>query len=180
MKVERVLVAGAGLMGHGIAQVHAAVGKQLLLYEPEISRATAGRDRVGANLQRAVDKQRLTAEERDAILERIAATDRLEDAASLIRELGSDSVRIGADSFHMNIEEPDPALALIAAAPLLGHVQVSDSNRQEPGAGHLDWPLFLTTLTAIGYTGPIALEARLSGAADRVAPSVPGLLRRYL
>ncbi|MDQ1324371.1 MAG: hypothetical protein QG587_1707, partial [Chloroflexota bacterium] len=32
MTIERVFVAGAGLMGHGIAQVHAAVGKQVTVY----------------------------------------------------------------------------------------------------------------------------------------------------
>ena len=35
MTIERVFVAGAGLMGHGIAQVHAAIGKQVVLYEPD-------------------------------------------------------------------------------------------------------------------------------------------------
>ena len=35
MTIERVFVAGAGLMGHGIAQVHAAIGKAVVLYEPD-------------------------------------------------------------------------------------------------------------------------------------------------
>ncbi len=69
--IERVFVAGAGLMGHGIAQVHAAIGKQVVLYEPDLARAQAGRERVAGNLQRAVDKGRLTADERDATLARI-------------------------------------------------------------------------------------------------------------
>ena len=81
MTVERVFVAGAGLMGHGIAQVHAAIGKQVALYEPDLSRAEAGRDRIAANLQRAVDKGRLTNEERDATLARIRPTDDLAVAA---------------------------------------------------------------------------------------------------
>jgi 3-hydroxybutyryl-CoA dehydrogenase len=73
-ELERVFVAGAGLMGHGIAQVHAAIGKHVLLYEPDRSRAVAGRDRIAGNLQRAVDKGRLTAEARDATLARIEPT----------------------------------------------------------------------------------------------------------
>ena len=81
MTVERVFVAGAGLMGHGIAQVHAAIGKQVALYEPDLSRAEAGRDRIAGNLQRAVDKGRLTDVERDATLTRIHATDDLAAAA---------------------------------------------------------------------------------------------------
>src|SRR5262245_18886862 len=74
MTIERVFVAGAGLMGHGIAQVHAAIGKHVTLYEPEAARAEAGRDRIAGNLQRAVDKGRLTGEERDAALARIEPT----------------------------------------------------------------------------------------------------------
>ena len=75
MTIERVFVAGAGLMGHGIAQVHAAVGKQVALYEPDLARATAGRDRIAGNLERAVAKGKLTDQERDATLGRIVATD---------------------------------------------------------------------------------------------------------
>ncbi len=69
--IQRVFVAGAGLMGHGIAQVHAAVGKDVILYEPALARAEAGRDRIAANLQRAVDKGRLAGDERDRTMARI-------------------------------------------------------------------------------------------------------------
>ncbi|MEU6571267.1 sugar phosphate isomerase/epimerase family protein, partial [Streptomyces parvulus] len=41
---------------------------------------------------------------------------RLEQAADLIRTVGLDSVRIGIDSYHMNIEETDPAAAIVAHA----------------------------------------------------------------
>jgi 3-hydroxybutyryl-CoA dehydrogenase len=77
MTVERVFVAGAGLMGHGIAQVHAAIGKSVILYEPDLARAEAGRDRIADNLARAVDKGRLTGEDREAGLARVEATDRI-------------------------------------------------------------------------------------------------------
>jgi 3-hydroxybutyryl-CoA dehydrogenase len=72
--IERVFVAGAGLMGHGIAQVHAAIGRGVTLYEPELERAEAGRDRIAGNLERAVGKGRLTPEEADATLARIEPT----------------------------------------------------------------------------------------------------------
>ena len=74
MTIERVFVAGAGLMGHGIAQVHAAIGLPVVLYEPDLSRAEAGRDRIAANLDRAVAKGRLTQEDRDATLARVEPT----------------------------------------------------------------------------------------------------------
>jgi sugar phosphate isomerase/epimerase len=105
---------------------------------------------------------------------------RLADGLSLLKEVGLDSVRLAADTYHMNIEEADPAAALQSAGPWIGHVQVSDSNRLEPGAGHVDWPLMCASLIAIGYDGPLALESRLSGPAEDVLPLVPALLRRYL
>ena len=80
--VERVFVAGAGLMGHGIAQVHAAIGLDVVLYEPDLVRAEAGRDRIAGNLGRAVDKGRLSADQRDATLARVQATDDLARVAS--------------------------------------------------------------------------------------------------
>jgi len=74
MSIEHVFVAGAGLMGHGIGQVHAAIGKEVMLYEPDIARAVAGRERIAGNLDRAVAKAKLTAAERDSILARVATT----------------------------------------------------------------------------------------------------------
>jgi 3-hydroxybutyryl-CoA dehydrogenase len=78
MTIEHVFVAGAGLMGHGIGQVHAAIGKQVALYEPELARAEAGRERIAGNLDRSVAKGRLTAEDRESILARIVATDQVD------------------------------------------------------------------------------------------------------
>jgi 3-hydroxybutyryl-CoA dehydrogenase len=83
MTADRALVAGAGLMGHGIAQVLAATGRTVALYEPELARAEAGRERIAGNLNRAVDKGRLTATERDAIIERIRPTAELADVADV-------------------------------------------------------------------------------------------------
>ncbi|HEX5824982.1 MAG TPA: 3-hydroxyacyl-CoA dehydrogenase NAD-binding domain-containing protein [Candidatus Limnocylindrales bacterium] len=83
MPTERALVAGAGLMGHGIAQVLAATGRDVALYEPELGRAEAGRERIAGNLGRSVDKGRLTAAERDAILARINPTADLAAAADV-------------------------------------------------------------------------------------------------
>jgi 3-hydroxybutyryl-CoA dehydrogenase len=77
MPIERAFVAGAGLMGHGIAQVMAVSGRTVDLYEPDLGLATAGRNRIAVNLERAVAKGRLGATERVEILDRVAATDNL-------------------------------------------------------------------------------------------------------
>ncbi|PTT69773.1 sugar phosphate isomerase/epimerase family protein [Arthrobacter sp. HMWF013] len=104
----------------------------------------------------------------------------LADGVRLLKLVGQDSVRLAPDTYHMNIEESDPAAALQDAAGYIGHVQASDSNRLEPGAGNIDWALFGATLKSIGYQGTVALESRLSGPAEDVLPRVPSLLGRYL
>jgi len=102
---------------------------------------------------------------------------RLDQAVELAEATGLDAVGVVADSYHMNIEEADPHAALAAAAPRLHHVQVSDSNRLEPGAGHLDWGAFVAALSAIGYAGDLAVECRLSGPAEQALPKAAATLR---
>jgi sugar phosphate isomerase/epimerase len=102
---------------------------------------------------------------------------RLEQAVELAVATGLDSVGVVADSYHMNIEEADPRAALVAAAHRLHHVQVSDSNRLEPGAGHLDWTAFVAALVSAGYAGDLAAECRLSGPAEQALPKAAATLR---
>jgi len=94
----------------------------------------------------------------------------LADAQTLCEQIGSRHLGIAADTYHMNIEEADPAKALIEAGPWIQHVQLSDSNRLEPGAGHIDWSADLDALWAIGYEKELAFECRLSGEVDEVLP----------
>ena len=61
MSLDRVFVIGAGLMGHGIAQVSAAAGKQVTLADRTAELAEKGKDRVAANLARQVEKGKLSA-----------------------------------------------------------------------------------------------------------------------
>ena len=56
MTIERVFVAGAGLMGHGIAQVHAAIGKQVTAVRARPC-AGGGRSRPDRREPRAVGRQ---------------------------------------------------------------------------------------------------------------------------
>ena len=103
---------------------------------------------------------------------------RLEQAADLIRATGLGSIKIGIDSYHMNIEESDPSAAILAHADHIGHAQVSDSNRFQPSAGHLDWSAWLGALHTIGYDGYLATECRLTGDPAEAVRSIPAFLRR--
>ncbi|MDQ3690664.1 MAG: 3-hydroxyacyl-CoA dehydrogenase NAD-binding domain-containing protein [Chloroflexota bacterium] len=71
MSIERVFVIGAGLMGHGIAQVSAAAGKHVTLADRTVELAEKGAARVAGNLKRQVDKGKLEQAVASAILDRI-------------------------------------------------------------------------------------------------------------
>jgi 3-hydroxybutyryl-CoA dehydrogenase len=115
MPIEHVFVAGAGLMGHGIGQVHAAIGKQVALYEPDLARATAGRDRIAGNLDRSVAKGRLTQQERDAILERIHVTDQVDQVrnADLVIEAVFEDLAV-KQGLWRQLDERAPEATLFA------------------------------------------------------------------
>jgi len=67
-------------------------------------------------------------------------------------------VRLLCDLFHMNIEEADPAAAVVAAGPHVGHVHWADSNRWAMGSGHTDPRPVVAALERIGYEGFLSAE----------------------
>src|SRR5919106_6893897 len=74
MSIERVFVIGAGLMGHGIAQVSAAAGKRVTLSDRTQELADKGRDRIAGNLARQVEKGKLEQSAADEIMGRIGTS----------------------------------------------------------------------------------------------------------
>jgi 3-hydroxybutyryl-CoA dehydrogenase len=72
MSIELVFVVGAGLMGHGIAQVSAVAEKQVTLADRTQELADQGKARIAANLARQVEKGRIEQAVADAILGRVA------------------------------------------------------------------------------------------------------------
>jgi 3-hydroxybutyryl-CoA dehydrogenase len=72
MSLDRVFVLGAGLMGHGIAQVSATAGKAVTLADRTEDLAAKGRQRIAGNLARQVEKGKLDQAAADAILGRVA------------------------------------------------------------------------------------------------------------
>jgi sugar phosphate isomerase/epimerase len=81
------------------------------------------------------------------------------DGVELLASLRNDNVRLLCDLFHMNIEEPSIAEALLAAGRWLGHVHFVDSNRRPVGHGHLEFGPILAALRQINYRGYLSAEA---------------------
>ena len=84
-------------------------------------------------------------------------------AAALAGMVGSDRVRVMVDTYHMNIEESDPLASVVKHYSEIGYYHLSDSNRFQPGKGHIDFSRLLTFLKEKGYNGFLSLECRLDG-----------------
>jgi 3-hydroxybutyryl-CoA dehydrogenase len=76
-----VAVIGAGTMGAGIAQVAAAAGHPVLLYDAEASALTRAKERIAGALARVVERRRMTPEQRERMLDRITPCHSLDPLA---------------------------------------------------------------------------------------------------
>jgi 3-hydroxybutyryl-CoA dehydrogenase len=77
----RVVVVGGGTMGNGIAHVFAQYGHEVKLVDVSEAQLERARQTIGGNLDRQVKKGTLTAEQRDATLDRLKTTTSTADAA---------------------------------------------------------------------------------------------------
>lgn len=80
-KVTKVGILGAGMMGAGIAYSSACKGIDVVLKDVSAENAEKGKAYSQNLLDKKVKKKRLTAEQRDATLDRILATENAEDLA---------------------------------------------------------------------------------------------------
>ena len=83
----------------------------------------------------------------------------LAEGSAILDSLAVKNVKLLADLFHMNIEEPDIAQALRDAGDRIGHVHFVDSNRRAAGLGHMNHRPIIEALREIGYNGYLCAEA---------------------
>ncbi len=81
--VRTVGVIGCGLMGSGIAEVVARAGQDAVVLETSDELVERGRQRIETSTLRAVERDRLDAEEREAVLGRISLTTDVQDLADV-------------------------------------------------------------------------------------------------
>ena len=100
------------------------------------------------------------------------------DAMRLRERIGSPAVFVMGNVFHMNIEEADVGGALESAGQWLAYVHLADSQRREPGRGHVDFAAVFAALARLGYRGYTSFElAALSGDPDAVLPASVAYVR---
>jgi D-psicose/D-tagatose/L-ribulose 3-epimerase len=82
-----------------------------------------------------------------------------DQAIQMVKDVGSKALSIHLDTFHMNIEEKDPAAAIRKAGKLLGHLHACGSDRGTPGNDHIDWKSIAAALKKIGYKKDVVIES---------------------
>jgi 3-hydroxybutyryl-CoA dehydrogenase len=116
-EIERVTVVGAGTMGHGIAQVAAAAGMTVGLHDVTEELIRNGLDAVRANLDKGVEKGKVSSDQRYATLGRLRAAPNLDDAAAgsdLIVEAVPESMELKHEIFR-RLDRAAPRGSILAS-----------------------------------------------------------------
>lgn len=100
--IKSIGVIGSGTMGNGIAQVAARSGFQVLMRDLTDDFLKRGLSNIDKNLQRDVDKNRLSADEKQEILSRIETTTELDSLGTVdfIVEAISEDFAIKSELFR--------------------------------------------------------------------------------
>ncbi len=82
-----------------------------------------------------------------------------EQGLEMINDVDNPALKLHLDTFHMNIEQKNQALAIRKAGKHLGHFHACGCDRGTPGSDHIAWPEIAAALRDIGYDGDIVIES---------------------
>ena len=82
-----------------------------------------------------------------------------EQVLEVVDRVDSGALGVLLDTFHMNIEERDPAAAIRACGSHLAHFHACGCDRGAPGGDQIPWPKIATALSDVAYQGPLVIES---------------------
>ena len=91
------------------------------------------------------------------------------DATKLCKMVDHPRLKVQVDTFHANIEEKDPAAAIRACGPMVGHFHACENDRGTPGTGHVPWKDVFRALKDIKYDRWVTIESFATGILDLCA-----------
>ena len=113
--IQTVGIVGAGFMGSGIAEAVARAELEVRVHEPTEEPLASSRERVSASVARAVEAEKLTREEAEALQERITWTTRIDELAGsqLVVEAVTEDPEVKTGVFKRlgELLEPDALIA---------------------------------------------------------------------
>lgn len=193
MPKERVTVVGAGLMGHGIAQVFATAGHDVWLVETDPAILASARDRIRENLSRMARYALVESPEIETIIERIATTSDLARAAAgcdVVIEAVTEDLSLKQRLFSDLDRYALPRAVLCTNTSAIRISEIAQGARRERILGTHFWnPPFLIPLVEVVRTEETAewaveavydLLARAGKHPVRVKRDVPGFIGNRL
>lgn len=161
--MNRIGVVGAGTMGAGIAQVAAQAGFQVLMYDIGPGPLEAGHSRIASGLERLVQRGKLTAAERDAVLQRIGTTTSLSDfhSADFVVEAAPEILDLKKQIFQELDRTCRPEVILATNTSSLSVTEIGAlTNRQDRVVGmHFFNPVPLMKLVEVVQGARTSAEA---------------------
>ncbi|RKL67969.1 3-hydroxybutyryl-CoA dehydrogenase [Salipaludibacillus neizhouensis] len=111
----KIMIIGAGQMGSGIAQVCAMNGYEVFLHDLTLELVEKGRNGIKKQLQRQIEKERLTEQDADRFLQRIQTSTELRNAknADIIIEAAVENMEVKKNLFT-KLDSYAPAHAILA------------------------------------------------------------------
>ncbi len=125
-------VVGAGTMGNGIAQVAARAGFDVVMRDVGEEFLARGLKSIDKSLQRDVDKERLTAEDRNAIVGRIRTTTEINalKEAAIVVEAVTEDLSVKTDVFRALDEVTDAATILASNTSSISITKLGASTKR--------------------------------------------------
>jgi 3-hydroxybutyryl-CoA dehydrogenase len=186
--VERLGVLGAGTMGAGIVQAAAEAGLSVLVHDPVPGAVDRARERIGQYLARRVEKEQLTAREREEVLGCIQPVTSLAElaVAEIVIEAIPEDLELKRETFRAldAAVAPDRVLATNTSSLSIARIAAAATHPERVVGMHFFNPVPLMALVEV-IAGPmtdartvdatVALASRL-GKTPVVAADTPGFI----
>jgi 3-hydroxybutyryl-CoA dehydrogenase len=130
--IETIAVIGAGTMGHGIAQVAAASGFRVLLSDVDRESLARGVRTIEGNLDKGIQRGKLTQEDRDRTLQQIHGTTNLEEcaAADLIIEATPEKLELKREVLRQLESASDRPFIFASNTSSLSITEIAGSSKR--------------------------------------------------
>lgn len=181
-------VIGAGQMGLGIAQVAAQTGHEVLIVDATPELAEKGRARLAKSLDRLVEKGKMEAKERDAVMARVHACKSMSDLATadLVVEAATENMDLKIKIFQSADAAMKPGAILASNTSSISITKLAGATkRPENVAGmHFMNPVPVMKLCEIvrgvqssdATVATITTLARKMGKTTILSKDIPGFL----
>lgn len=169
MNIERVGVVGGGQMGGGIAEVCAKAGVATVVFEPTPELAATALDRLNRSLDRAVDRGKLDAADRDAAAARLEVVHDLGAMADrqLVIEAVTENEQLKRDIFDKLsdiVTDPNAVLASNTSSIPITRIAMATERPESVVGMHFFNPPVVMKLVEI-IRGPLTSDRAVDAAA---------------